>query len=69
MAEAEPTALIVDDDPAIRVALENLLRSEITVKVHRGQVMRKMTALSLSDLTRMADKLQLLADQPPLTKV
>ena len=27
MAEAKPTVLIVDDDPAIRGALENLLRS------------------------------------------
>src|SRR5580658_10523678 len=33
--------------------------SEITVKVHRGQMMRKMKALSLPDLTRMADKLKL----------
>jgi FixJ family two-component response regulator len=33
--------------------------SEITVKVHRGQVMRKMHASSLPDLARMADKLRL----------
>ena len=33
--------------------------SEITVKVHRGQVMRKMKATSLPDLARMADKLKL----------
>src|SRR5260370_760007 len=32
--------------------------SEITVKVHRGQVMRKMQASSVTDLTRMADRLQ-----------
>ena len=31
--------------------------SEVTVKVHRGQVMRKMQASSLPDLARMADKL------------
>jgi len=33
--------------------------SEITVKVHRGQVMRKMQASSVPDLSRMADRLQL----------
>jgi len=33
--------------------------SEITVKIHRGQVMRKMQASSLPDLARMADRLKL----------
>jgi len=31
--------------------------SEITVKAHRGQVMRKMAARSITDLVRMADRL------------
>src|SRR6267378_4862337 len=38
--------------------------SEITVKVHRGQVMRKMRASSLPDLARMADQLQLTPTKP-----
>lgn len=32
--------------------------SEMTVKIHRGQVMRKMKASSLPELTRMADRLR-----------
>jgi FixJ family two-component response regulator len=37
--------------------------SEITVKVHRGQVMRKMQAASLPDLARMADKLNVTTEK------
>lgn len=33
--------------------------SEVTVKVHRGQIMRKMQAKSLPDLVRMGDLLRL----------
>ena len=34
--------------------------SVVTVKVHRGQVMRKMQAKSVADLVRMADRLHIL---------
>ena len=37
--------------------------SEITVKVHRGNVMRKMGAKSLADLVRMADVLGIRRDR------
>ena len=38
--------------------------SEITVKVHRAQVMRKMEAKSLPDLVRFADTLALDTAKP-----
>lgn len=38
--------------------------SEITCQVHRGQIMRKMSAGSLADLVRMASKLEI-----PLPKI
>jgi FixJ family two-component response regulator len=38
--------------------------SEITVKVHRSHVMRKMKASSLPELARMADRLNLVGRTP-----
>jgi FixJ family two-component response regulator len=43
--------------PNKQIAAE-LKLSEVTVKVHRGNVMRKMRAASLPDLVRMADRVQ-----------
>jgi FixJ family two-component response regulator len=31
--------------------------SEITIRIHRGQIMKKMAAQSLADLVRMAARL------------
>jgi FixJ family two-component response regulator len=39
--------------------------SEVTVKVHRGQIMRKMRAKSLPELVRMGDVLHLATVVPP----
>lgn len=41
--------------------------SEITIRIHRGQIMRKMRADSLPDLVRMATKVGIAA-LPPYTK-
>jgi FixJ family two-component response regulator len=40
--------------------------SEVTVKVHRGQIMRKMRARSLPELVRMGDVLRLATAAPPV---
>lgn len=45
-----------------QVAAETRLR-EITVKIHRGNIMRKMRARSLPDLVRMADALRLIRQE------
>jgi FixJ family two-component response regulator len=62
---------VVVDDVSVRESLELLIKSagwqvggelgisEITVKAHRGQVMRKMKAGSLPDLVTMAARLGL----------
>jgi FixJ family two-component response regulator len=54
--EREVLALVVAGQLNKQIAAE-LDLSEITVKVHRGQVMRKMQAKSLPDLVRFADRL------------
>ncbi|WP_395445851.1 response regulator transcription factor [Caulobacter sp. UC70_42] len=45
-------------------AAHQLGLSEITVKIHRGNLMRKMEARSLADLVRMAEMLKLRPEDP-----
>lgn len=56
--EREVMALVTAGLMNKQVAAEMGLR-EITVRIHRGNVMRKMKARSLPDLVRMADSLRL----------
>ena len=44
---------------ANKVTAGDLGTSEITIGVHRGQIKRKMSARSLAELVRMADKLRI----------
>jgi FixJ family two-component response regulator len=61
--EREVMALVTSGLMNKHVAEEMGLR-EITVKIHRGNIMRKMRARSLPDLVRMADALRLNRHEP-----
>jgi FixJ family two-component response regulator len=67
--EREILALVITGRPNKQIAYE-LKLSEMTVKVHRSQMMHKMRARSLVDLVRMADRLGVSATpaQPITTK-
>jgi FixJ family two-component response regulator len=61
--EREVLPLVVSGLPNKQIAAE-IGTSETTVKVHRGQLMRKMGADSLPELVRMAEKMGI-----PITKL
>ena len=60
--EQEVLALVIRGRLGKQIAYE-LKLSENTVKVHRSQIMRKMSAASLVDLVRMAEQLGVLSDE------
>jgi FixJ family two-component response regulator len=66
--ERQIMTLVVVGRPNKQIAAE-LNVSEMTVTVHRGQVMRKMKAGSLPELVRMADRLGLSAPASTYTAV
>lgn len=60
--EREVLSLVISGRPSKQIAYQ-LKLSEMTVKVHRSQIMRKMRAMSLIDLVRMADQLGVSTEQ------
>ena len=56
--EHEVFPLVVSGLPNKQIA-DQLGASEKTIKVHRGQLMRKMEAESLADLVRMSERLKI----------
>ena len=55
--ERQVMALLVAGRVNKQIAAEIAI-SEVTVRLHRGQIMRKMRASSLADLIRIADKIK-----------
>jgi len=60
--EREVLPLVVPDLPNKQIAVE-IGTSETTVKVHRGQIMRKMGA-GLPELVRMAERIRIPTTKP-----
>ena len=56
--ERQVMALLVSGRANKQIAFEIGI-SEVTVRLHRGQIMRKMRASSLAELIRIADRIRL----------
>ncbi len=64
--EQEVMMIVITGRPNKQIAAE-LKLSEMTVKIHRSQLMRKMRAKSLVELVRMVDTLKVSAKNSPAT--
>ncbi|SRR5579871_1165283 len=61
--EREVFALVITGRPNKQLAIE-LGLSEMTIKVHRSQITKKMRASSIVELVRFADRLGIFAKEP-----
>jgi FixJ family two-component response regulator len=61
--ERDVFALVISGRPNKQLAVE-LGLSEMTVKVHRSQISKKMRAASIVELVRIADRLGIYASKP-----
>jgi len=70
MNDIDAIVLVVDDDASAREGIGGQLGlSEVTIKMHRAQVMHKMKAESVVELRSIAETIGIINAGPPHTKV